>query len=161
MYNWLLFSHIASVAGFLLAHGTSAAMAFRLRSEKTTDGIRSLTELSKQTTGVMYTFIALTVISGLFLGFQGRWWGRAWIWTALAVLLLTIGAMSAFGGRFNAVRGVVGLPAWDRRGKTTTSAPGSPEEIRRAVEAAPVGVITAIGVVALVLLLWLMILKPF
>src|SRR6202171_3297060 len=175
MYNWLLFAHIASVAGFLLAHGTSAAMAFRLRSAKTTHGIRSLTELSKestggvrsltelskQTTGVMYTFIALTVISGLFLGFQGRWWGRAWIWTALAVLILTIGAMSAFGGRFNAVRGVVGLPAWDRRGETTTSAPGSPEEIRRAVEAAPVGVITAIGVVALALLLWLMILKPF
>ena len=48
MYAWLLFAHIASVAGFLLAHGTSAAMAFRLRSEKTTDGIRSLAELSKQ-----------------------------------------------------------------------------------------------------------------
>jgi hypothetical protein len=43
----------------------------------------------------------------------------------------------------------------------TTSAPGSPEDIRRAVEAAPVGLITAIGVVALALLLWLMILKPF
>ena len=34
-------------AGFLLAHGTPAAMAFRLRSEKTTDGIRSLTEHSR------------------------------------------------------------------------------------------------------------------
>ncbi|MDQ6922469.1 MAG: hypothetical protein M3170_12795 [Candidatus Dormibacteraeota bacterium] len=161
MYGWLLFAHIASVAGFLLGHGTSAAMAFRLRSEKTTDGIRSLTELSKQTTGVMYGFLVLIVISGVFLGFQGGWWGRAWIWTALVVLILTIGAMSALGGRFNAVRGAVGLAAWDRRGKVTTSAPGSPEEIRRAVSAAPVGIITAIGVVALVLLLWLMILKPF
>ena len=161
MYSWLLFAHIASVAGFLLAHGTSAAMAFRLRSEKTSDGIRSLAELSKQTTGVMYSFLVLIVISGVFLGFQGRWWGRAWIWTALVVVILTIGAMSALGGRFNAVRGAVGLPAWDRRGKITTAAPGSLEEIRRAVNAAPVGVITAIGVVALVLLLWLMILKPF
>jgi hypothetical protein len=86
----------------------------------------------------MYSFIALIVISGVFLGFQGRWWGRAWIWTALALLIVTIGAMSALGGRFNAVRGAVGLPAWDRRGK-----------------------VTAIGVVALALLLWLMILKPF
>ncbi len=161
MYGWLLFAHIASVAGFLLAHGTSAAMALRLRSEKTTDGIRSLAELSKLTSGVMYSFIALIAISGAFLGFQGRWWGRAWIWTALAVLIVTIGAMSALGGRFNAVRGAVGLPAWDRRGKVTTSAPGSADEIRRAVEAAPTGVITAIGVVALALLLWLMILKPF
>jgi hypothetical protein len=161
MYNWLLFAHIASVAGFLLAHGTSAALAFRLRSEKTTDGIRSLAELSKQTTGVMYSFVLLIFITGLLLGIQGGWFGRYWIWTAMAVLIATIGAMSALGGRFNAVRGAVGLPAWDRRGKVTTSAPGSPEEVRRAVEAAPVGLITAIGVVALVLLLWLMILKPF
>jgi hypothetical protein len=161
MYRWLLLAHIASVAGFLLAHGTSAAMAFRLRSEKTTDGLRSLAELSKQTTGVMYTFIALIVISGVVLGLQGRWFGRGWIWAAIVVLTLTIGGMSALGGRFNAVRGAVGLPAWDRRGKVTTSTPGSPDEIRRAVEAAPTGVITAIGVVALALLLWLMILKPF
>jgi YD repeat-containing protein len=53
MYSWLLFAHIASVAGVLLAHGTSVAMAFRLRSETTTDGIRSLTDLSKRTTNVM------------------------------------------------------------------------------------------------------------
>jgi hypothetical protein len=136
-------------------------MAFRLRAEKTTDGIRSLAELSKQTSGVMYVFLVLIVISGVVLGFQGRWWGRGWIWTALALLILTIGAMSAMGGRFNAVRGVVGLPAWDRRGKITTSASGSPEAIRQALESTPTAVITAIGVVALGLLLWLMILKPF
>ena len=161
MYGWLLFAHIASVAGFLLAHGTSAAMALRLRSEKTRDGIRSLAELSKLTSGVMYSFILLIFITGLLLGIQGGWFGRYWIWTAMAVLIATIGVMSALGGRFNAVRGAVGLPAWDRRGKISTSAPGSPDEIRRAVEAAPVWVITAIGVAALVLLLWLMILKPF
>ena len=161
MFKWLLFGHIASVAGFLLAHGTSAAMAFRLRSEKTTDGIRSLTELSKQSTQAMYSFILLIFITGLLLGIQGGWFGRYWIWTAMVVLIATIGVMSALGGRFNAVRGAVGLPAWDRRGKVTTSAPGSPEDIRLAVEAAPVGLITAIGVVALALLLWLMILKPF
>jgi len=161
VYGWLLFAHIASVAGFLLAHGTSAAMALRLRSEKTRDGIRSLAELSKLTSGVMYSFILLIFITGLLLGIQGGWFGRYWIWTAMAVLIATIGVMSALGGRFNAVRGAVGLPAWDRRGKISTSAPGSPDEIRRAVEAAPVWVITAIGVAALVLLLWLMILKPF
>jgi len=136
-------------------------MAFRLRSEKTTDGIRSLAELSKQTTGVMYVFLVLIVISGVFLGFQGRWWGRGWIWIAIVALILTIGAMSALGGRYNALRGAVGLAAWDRRGKITTSAPGPPEAIRQAVEGTPNAFITAIGVVALSLLLWLMILKPF
>jgi hypothetical protein len=99
VYNWLLFGHIVSVAGFLLVHGTSAAMAFRLRSEKTTDGIRSLTELSKQSTQAMYSFILLIFITGLLLGIQGGWFGRYWIWTAMVVLIVTIGVMSALGGR--------------------------------------------------------------
>jgi hypothetical protein len=43
----------------------------------------------------------------------------------------------------------------------TPTAVGSPEEIRRAVEATPGAVMTAIGVVALAALLSLMILKPF
>ena len=54
MYAWFLYAHIASIAGFLLARGTSAAMVFRLRSEKTIDGIRSLTNLSKQRTNVSF-----------------------------------------------------------------------------------------------------------
>jgi hypothetical protein len=77
-------------------------MALRLRQEKSTDGIRSLTELSKQSTNVMYAFIILIVISGLFLGFQGSWWGRGWIWAAIALLTVTIGVMSVMGRRYNA-----------------------------------------------------------
>src|SRR6266550_4134437 len=160
MYNWFLYGHIASVAGFLLAHGTAAAMALRLRQEKTPDGIRSLTDLSKRTNMTMYTFIVLIVITGLFLGFQGRWWSHGWIWAALGLLLITIGVMSVLSRGYNGVRGAVGLPVRSGR-QVTTSSPASPEEIRRLVEAAPAGLITAIGVVALALLLGLMILKPF
>src|SRR5438132_12111657 len=101
MYNWLLFAHIASVAGFLLAHGASAAMSFRLRAEKTTDGIRSLTELSKQTSGIMYAFIALIVISRVLLGLQCRWYGRGWIQAANVALILAISAVNPIRYRFH------------------------------------------------------------
>ena len=107
----------------------------------------------------MYAFIVLIVITGLFLGFQGRWWSHGWIWAALGLLIITIGVMSVLSRRYNAVRVAVGLPARSRQ--VTTTAPASPEEIRRLVEAAPAGLMTAIGVVALALLLGLMILKPF
>jgi hypothetical protein len=75
-------------------------------------------------------------------------------------LIVTIGVMFVLSRQYNAVRGAVGLPVRSRRQATTTS-PASPDEIQRLVEAAPAGLITAIGVVALALLLWLMILKPF
>jgi len=135
-------------------------MALRLRQETTPDGIRSLTDLSKRTNRAMYAFIVLIVITGLFLGFQGRWWSHGWIWAALGLLLITIGIMSVLSRRYNAVRAAVGLPVRSR-GRVTTASPASPEEIRRLVEAAPAGLMTAIGVVALALLLGLMILKPF
>jgi hypothetical protein len=135
-------------------------MALRLRQEKTPDGIRSLTDLSKQTTGVMYTFIVLVVLTGVFLGFKGQYWSSGWIWAAIGLLIITIGVMSALGSRYNAVRAAVGLPARAGR-QTKTAPPAPPDESRRAVEAAPGALITAIGVVALLLLLWLMIVKPF
>jgi hypothetical protein len=126
-------------------------MALRLRQEKTPDGIRSLTDLSKRTNRVMYTFIVLIVITGLFLGFQGRWWSHGWIWAAPGLLIITIGIMTVLSRRYNAVRAAVGLPVRSR-GQVTTTSPTSPEEIRRLVDAAPAGLITAIGVVALALL---------
>lgn len=45
----------------------------------------------------MYSFIGLIIISGAFLAFQGRWWGRAWIWTALAVLLGVVALAQLLG----------------------------------------------------------------
>ena len=135
-------------------------MALRLRQEKTPDGIRSLTDLSKQTTNIMYGFIVLVVITGVFLGFQGSWWSHGWIWAAIVLFIITIGVMSALGRGYNAVRGAVGLPVRSGR-QVKTTAPAPPDEVRRLVDAAPAGLTTAIGVVALALLLWLMILKPF
>jgi hypothetical protein len=135
-------------------------MALHLRQEKTPDAIRSLTDLSKRTSNAMYGFIVLVVITGLFLGFQGSWWSHGWIWAAIAILIITIGVMSALGRGYNAVRGAVGLPVRSGRQVKTTS-PAPPDQVGRLVEATPAGLITAIGVIALALLLWLMILKPF
>jgi hypothetical protein len=51
MYRWWLWAHVLFVAGFLLSHGMSAAMGFRLRQEQSPYAIR-LTALSKRTTNV-------------------------------------------------------------------------------------------------------------
>lgn len=157
--QWWLFAHLFSVVGFLLAHGHSAAMGFRLRQEKSTDAIRSLTELSRQTTPITYVFLLLIIITGVILGFQGHWWGRAWIWSALVVLIVAIGAMGGLARRYYKLREAVGVPGPGARPATTSAA--SPEAVRELAATANPWPITAVGVVALLVLLWLMILKPF
>ena len=50
-YGWLVFLHMTSVVGFVLAHGASASMGLRLRRETSPDSIRSLVVLSTLSTG--------------------------------------------------------------------------------------------------------------
>jgi hypothetical protein len=134
-------------------------MGLSLRQQKSADSIRSLTEISRNSTGVSYAFIGLIVITGLSLGFQGDWWNFRWIWAAIVLLVLTIGAMGGLANRYNRIRAASGLePPGRGRAKPAT---GSPEDLMGLVAAASPWPISLIGVAAFLLLLWLMILKPF
>ena len=160
MYQWWLWAHIVFVVGFLLSHGTSAAVGFRLRQEKSPDSIRGLTALSKQTNNFTYAFVILILITGISMGFQNNWWRFAWIWVALGVLILTIGAMSGLSRPYHNVRVGLGLPGrGPQRG--TPPAPVSSEQLAQLVARANPVPISIVGIVALLILVWLMVLKPF
>lgn len=34
------------------------------------------------------------IVTGVWMGFAGSWWGRGWIWAAIAVLVLVFGFMT-------------------------------------------------------------------
>lgn len=155
-YSWLVFAHLASVVGFVLSHGGSAIAAFRLRRESSPEAIRAMLRVSTLSSQVMYPFLVLVFVTGVALGFAGHWWGFAWIWTAVVILLITSGVMVALGMQYNRLRGAAG----EARGREPAPPAASEEVLRLAAATAP-GLITALGVVALALLLWLMILKPF
>jgi hypothetical protein len=158
MYQWWLWAHIVFVAGFLLSHGASAAMGFRLRQEKSPDAIRGLTQLSKATNNVSYGFLLLILLSGIAMGIQNNWWRFGWIWVALAVLIIAVGAMNALSRPYHNVRVGVGLPG--RRGNAKP-APASSEQLAQLVARANPWPISLVGAVAIVILIWLMVLKPF
>lgn len=134
-------------------------MAFRLRRETSPDSIRSLTDLSRQSSVASYVFITLIIASGIAMGFQQNWWRFGWIWVALGVLLLTTGAMGGLARGYNRIRVAAGLVP-PRRG-AKPSAPVPADELRQLVSAANPAPTAVIGFVALLLLFWLMILKPF
>ena len=159
MYTWLLYVHLASVAGFLLAHGSAAAMSFALRRQHGSDGVRALLDQSLLFAPVTYVFLLLIVASGVALGFAGHWWATGWIWVSLAVLVLVSGVMIGLGMPYNALRQALGSPRG--RGGAESAPPGPPEEVRRATAATRPVTTALVGVVALAVLLWLMTIKPF
>src|SRR5260370_27863841 len=97
MYRWLIFLHVLAVFTFLLAHGASAAVSFRLRGERVVARVQVLLELSRGANAVADAALLVLLAAGIAAGFMGNWWGHYWIWTALGLLLLISDVMTTLG----------------------------------------------------------------
>jgi len=154
-YQWWFFLHIVGILGFVMAHGTSAGASFQLRHERNPDRIRALLQVSTTSTGVFYVSILLLLIAGIVMGFQGHWWGQGWIWTALIVLFLTMGAMYGVATPYyRRVRRIMQI-------QESGSAAVGPEEIEQVMRAGRPGVIALIGGIPLLFIVYLMVMKPY
>jgi hypothetical protein len=156
LYPWILFLHLAGVFGFLLAHGISTGVAFRLRKERNRERISALAELSGTSLNLFYISLLLLVGAGVWLGFlvPGTW-GKAWIWTAIGLLIAAIASMS-----------IMARPYYQRvRAVATARRAGgyaaSDEELDAILSSSRPIWIAVIGFGALAVILWLMIFKPF
>ncbi len=142
MYQWIVFVHIASVMGLLLVHPVT--VAFHLKEERDDTRIRELLEVSEAASALRWTFFALTIATGIVLGFMGGFWGTAWIWAALAIFILIGVVMNVYGGR-----------TIDRIADTRDDA-----EMERLLTRFRPAILAVTGTVGLLAVLYLMLFKP-
>ena len=164
MYQWLVFAHILAVFGFLLGHGVAAAVAFKLRGERAIERIRVLLDLSRGASSFADACLMVVLVAGIAAGFMGGWWSEYWIWAALGVFILISVAMLAVGsGPLIRLRQLVGAggPQHARRASQTPYVAPTEQQIALAVAAINPVPLSAIGGGGLILILWLMIFKPF
>jgi hypothetical protein len=162
MYYWVVFLHMVGVFGFLLAHGVSAGVILRLRSESDPERIRALLELSGHSYSVMYPSLLVLLVAGIISGFMGDWWGQGWIWASLVVLVLIYIGMTVRGSSYlTRLRKAVGAEYFEKMKSQPPLTPLSREEIAGLMEPSRGIELLAIGVGGLLIILWLMILKPF
>jgi uncharacterized membrane protein len=154
-YRWWVFLHIAGVFGFLIAHGVSVGVAFRLRREREPKRIMALLDLSNSSITLLYWSLLLLIGGGVVTGFVGDWWGDGWIWVSLGTLLLTIGAMYAVATTYyRRLRTVIGAMA-------DGSQAISEERLGEVLAGPRAWVLAAIGFGAILFILYLMLFKPF
>lgn len=157
MYQWIVFLHVLGVFGFLLAHGVSVFVAFRVQNERDIHAIRALLGLSAS--AVMASFVSLLflLVGGVAAAFMGHWWSSGWIWTALAVFVVVWALMSAFTGpAFRRARVAAGFT-----GPRTIDESVVAKDLPEALAALRPWLPTLSGGIGLVIILWLMMLKPF
>lgn len=162
---WLVFLHVVSVLGFIGVHGISAGVGFKLRGERDPRRIAAYLELSNAYLTTMYLFLVAILLTGIGAGIVGGWWtsGRLWIWAALVTFVVVSIAMYAIPvPHFDALRHAVGMQTFnDRRKGIAAPPPASDEELGRLLASSRPLVGAIVGIVGIVLLAWLMMLKPF
>lgn len=155
MYSWFVFAHLAGVFGFLLAHGASASVALRLHREDDPGAVRALLALTAASRRLMYGSLALLMAAGVCAGFLGGWWREGWIWAAIGLLvLMTLAAVA------------LGTPYFRRLRKAVAAADATQRDadrdaLRLLLRSPRPLVVSAVGLGGLLVILWLMVLKPF
>jgi hypothetical protein len=159
-YPWVVLVHVIGAFGFVLAHGVSAFVAFRLRSARSPEQVATLMDLSGSSLMAAYASLLVMLVSGIALGFMGDWWGQAWIWISIGLLLAIATSMYLVGTTYYVqVRHAVGQPApQDPRG--TTFERVDPDALARLLDSRRPELLAAIGGGGLMVLIALMVLKP-
>lgn len=163
IYKLVVFLHVISVLGFLLAHGVSASISYALKRERDMTKIRAMLDLSAMSYPIMLWTLLATVVFGLIAAFLvNTWWRFGWIWVSIALLVVIVVFMSVFGsGIFGEVRKAVGLPYMVKGKPFPAEDAKSDEEVYAVLAKINPILLTVIGYGGFAVITWLMVAKPF
>jgi len=162
LVRWLVFIHVLSVITFFLAHGTSAAMAFQLRKEKSIERIRAMLDLSSTTFMLLFVSYLIMGITGLVMVFLIKIWNQVWVWLSVALMVYVFMHMALRNEKtYYLLRKLVGLPYRHKNKEYPAEAPASEEEIIAHIRKISVYEMIAVGFVIPAFVLWMMVFKPF
>ena len=111
--------------------------------------------------GIMYVGLLVLLAAGIVAGFMGDHWGRVWIWAALVTLVLVIVVMYAVATPFyGRMRAAAGIGQWAER-RDRYKPPATEADLDMLATSNAPFVLATVGVIGLIVIIWLMLLKPF
>lgn len=159
---WLKYLHILSALTFFLAHGASVAMAFKIRKETDFARMRAMLDLSASTIGVLFVSFIVMGLTGLITPFILNLWDRAWLWTAIGLMVIVAVQMGVMNERrYKHLRKLVGMPYMVGRNQLPAEEPASQSEVEAHLKKLRVEELVTVGYVIPMIVLWLMVFKPF
>lgn len=153
-YNWWKFIHLLGVVGFMAAHGTSMAATMLIRRIRDPQRISGVLQLSATTVLAFYISTLVLLIGGIGAGIKGGWFDQGWIWLSLG-LLVAVGVLMfpLARGYFRRIRMVIEL--------MESGTAVSQDDFMRVLNSGNPMLTAGTGSVAILLIVYLMVLKPF
>ena len=162
---WLKLIHVLAALALVLAHGASAAVLFKLRSERDRVRIGALVDLSSASLFLFYLALLVVLVAGILSGIGGGYWtgGQLWIWASLVIFFVIMGGMYGLASPyFRDVRHAIGAATMlDVRRGIAPPPPISEGELADLLTSGRPIAVAAIGLIGIVALVYLMVVKPF
>ena len=153
MYQWFVFIHLVGLVLFAFAHGASAFVAFRLPGLRDRALVASYLETSLIATRTMYGGLILLLIGGAGAATINDFWTKPWVLGSIVVLVVVIGLMYGLGtGYYASLR--------RRLAGSDGAAQLSDEALAAYLDERRPRMLAGIGVLGVLLIIWLMALKP-
>ncbi len=155
LYPWFVLGHLAGLVLFAVCHGASVFMSFRVRGERDPVVVDSLLKVGQLSVGPMYVGLLLLIVGGLGAAASANLWGEPWILASIAVFVVVLVVMWSVGSPYyGGLRKALETRGPDGRPTIEPSALAAMLDTRRP------DILASVGTIGLLLLVWLMVVKP-
>jgi hypothetical protein len=137
---------------FAIAHGVSAFVSFRVRAQREPAEVAATLELSRIAIGPMYVGLLLLGIGGLGAAWIGNLLTEPWVLASIGVLLVVLVVMYA-----------VATPYYMKMRQALApdaQPPITADDLARMLDTRRPEILLAVGSIGLLVLIWLMVLRP-
>lgn len=160
--GWIVFAHVAGAFAFVAGHGVSMFVVFKVRKERDRVRLAALLDLSAGSLavagiGLLVLFLS-GVLAGIVLGSFGKWW----IWISLALLIVIAGLMTPVGTiKLGKVRAALGQRTRNLKASDPDPVPASDADLDALLVSRAPETLLALGGGGFLVILWLMMFRPF
>jgi hypothetical protein len=160
--GWIVFVHVVGVFLFVAGHGVSIAVAYRIRPERDPARLLAYLDLSAWSLNVAGIGLLVLLVAGILAGIVAGDFGRLWLWASIVLFVVIGGLMTPLGGiPLSKIRFALGQRTRGLKASDPDPTPLPIAEVIPMLEALRPGVLAAIGGGGFLLILYLMMFKPF
>ena len=160
--GWIVFAHVLGAFLFAAGHGVSLFAAFQVRRERDRARIGALLDASSAALVVAYIGLLLLFVAGIVAGIVLQSFGRWWVWVSLAAFIGIAIAMTPLGiNYFNSIRVAIGQRTRELKATDPDPVPVSDTELATVLASRRPEQLLAVGGGGFVVILYLMMFKPF
>ena len=160
--GWIIFLHVLGAFMFVAGHGVSMFVVFQVRREPDRTKLAALLDLSGWSLGVAGIGLLVLFVSGIVAGIVLGSWGRTWLWVALGLFVVIGILMTPVGGTYlRNLRLAIGQAPRGAKPGDPEPVPATDDELAALQATRRPEVLLLVGAGGFILILWLMMFKPF